>query len=1028
MADTTVTGRIGDMDVALINAASEATMMKLLESMNALSNKMGGSPSSRNSTDANSPQGQNTAAVAASTTAYNKSGQAVGAFAGAIADATKGVMNFAGNLIGGTFLALKNLTKELFLGGDKVSDFTKHLANLPSVFGMLGTVVHGLSSYLENTVDTFRSLSQVGAGSTGSLTEMRIMAAASGMSLERFSKTVIANAESMALFGPTVSAGAKEFGRLSRDIRNSEAGTRLMNMGFSIDEINETLITYANINSRMGRDRTRSDTELMQRAAEFGEELNRAAAATGLSRKAIGDTANALSKDAVIQSIMRKLGPEQAAEFKVAISSFTAKFKESAPAVLDVLSGFYNSDEARAFVSQAPEMANTINKLKKGEITQLDFHNRMIEQAQTRQRQIEKMGSAEIAAKRLIPGFLAYERSIYEMASGVIKNQEQIDAEIANQTRGDKIDEIYKTFQNTLENFRAAFALEILDSQVFKTFQQSLNDLLNDGPKLKEILNMVVAKFKSFLASVNQFLVDWKKFNFKEALNKAIVNLFDIKDSELWTKPDKSGEQTAISPAEALINKVGGAMLVGIKNMFSSLIDAAIEGAKEHWVAITATVVGLFVGGKILGAMFGGGNKKDAGGGEFSAMKALGGSFAQAASWLMKGVAIGGSMVAIGYGLGKLAEGIAPFKDIDVESLGKAGATLTVLTGAIMVLGKVLTGPQLAGFAIGTGAIAALGLALNAFPTDVLDSLSKMMATVFAGVATNVEKVFNGIGNIIGKITEMRTAMAKATTDQIKELANIPSENMLAAAAGIDAIKKALDGFNPGFLGGLSEGLGSLFGKDKIGPLEKLAELGPKLGTAAPGFTAFSQAMGGGFTVVGLSLNPQQTRSIEILSKEMPAYAAGLQTVSMMGPNLQGTATALKAFVEASQGVDLNKFIFSKEQSANLVDGTNKLKNLAVQLSNASKEFKKLDETGLKKIKEGVEGLSKAFKEFNESFIEKFLPKFEEMKSTTQEGLLTEVGSKLDTLNSNMSVLVGIERDSRGYLNTISTKSPGKVS
>jgi hypothetical protein len=424
----------------------------------------------------------------------------------------------------------------------------------------------------------------------------------------------------------------------------------------------------------------------------------------------------------------------------------------------------------------------------------------------------------------------------------------------------------------------------------------------------------------------------------------------------------------------------------------------------------------------------GGGNEKASGSGEFSAMKALGSSFADAAGWLMKGVAIGGSMVAIGYGLGKLAEGIAPFKDIDVESLGKAGATLTVLTGAIMVLGKVLTGPQLAGFAIGTGAIAALGLALNAFPTDVLDSLSKMMATVFAGVATNVEKVFNGISNIIGKITEMRTAMAKAATDQIKELASIPSDNMLAAAAGINAIKKALDGFSPGMFKGFSEMLGGMFASDKVGPLEKMAELGPRLGTAAPGFTAFREAMGGGFNVVGLSLNPQQTRSIEILSKEMPAYAAGLQTVSMMGPNLQGTATALQAFVEASQGVDLNKFIFSKEQSASLVDGTNKLKNLAVQLSNASKEFKKLDETGLKKIKEGVEGLSKAFKDFNESFIEKFLPKFESMKSTTQEGLLTEVGSKLDTLNSNMSALVGIERDSRGYLNTISTQRPGKIS
>ena len=240
MADTTVTGRIGDMDVALINAASEATMMKLLESMNALSNKMGASGNSSSST---STQEKSTAAVNSNTAAFNKAGQAVGAFAGAIADATKGLLNFTGNLIGGTFLALKNLTTELLFGGNKITDFTKHLANLPSVFGTLGSVVHTVAQFFQEGVETFRSLSQVGAGFSGSLSEMRIMAAQSGMTLDRFSKTVIANSESMALFGTSMSSGTQRFGKLSKELRESEAGARLMNMGFSIDEINETLIT-----------------------------------------------------------------------------------------------------------------------------------------------------------------------------------------------------------------------------------------------------------------------------------------------------------------------------------------------------------------------------------------------------------------------------------------------------------------------------------------------------------------------------------------------------------------------------------------------------------------------------------------------------------------------------------------------------------------------------------------------------------------------------------------------------------------
>jgi hypothetical protein len=277
MADTTVTGRIGDMDVALINAASEATLMKLLEQMSALNTKMGGS----GGTGQGGPQNQATA-VTNTTTAFNKAGQAVGAFAGAIADATKGLLNFAGHLLGGTYSAIKKLTTELLFGGDKITDFTKYLANLPSFLGRLGSVVHTVAQFFQEGVETFRSLSQVGAGFTGSLTDMRTMAAQSGMTLDRFSKTVIANSESMALFGTSVSSGTQRFGKLSKDLRESEAGARLMNMGFSIDEINETLITYAGINARMGRDRARSDTELMQRAAVFGEELNAAAAASGL--------------------------------------------------------------------------------------------------------------------------------------------------------------------------------------------------------------------------------------------------------------------------------------------------------------------------------------------------------------------------------------------------------------------------------------------------------------------------------------------------------------------------------------------------------------------------------------------------------------------------------------------------------------------------------------------------------------------------------------------------------------------------
>jgi hypothetical protein len=1032
MADTTVTGRIGDMDVALINAASEATMIKLLESMNALSNKIGAGGPGGNSGGA---QEKNTAAVNSNTTAFNKTGQAVGEFAGAIADATKGLLNFAGNLLGGTYSAIKKLTTELLFGGDKITDFTKHLANLPSFLGRLGSVVHTITQFFQQGVDTFRSLSQVGAGFTGSLTDMRTMAAQSGMTLDRFSKTVISNAESMALFGSSVALGAQRFGKLSKDLRSSEAGERLMNMGFSIDEINETLITYANINSRMGRDRARSDSELIQRAAEFGEELNAAAAATGLSRKAIGDAATALSKDAVIGSIKQRLGEEKGKEFEVSISAFVAKFGEVAPAALEVLAGFPKSPEAVAFASMAPEMAGTLAKLRSGQISGIEFQNAMVEAAQKRRDELLALSPSTLASRRLNAGFAQYEKSIMQLAAANVMSAEQVKEEMKRQANSKAVDAAFKQFDNLIETFRATFALKFLESDAFKEFEAVINGVLGKIPGFGNVLDALVDAFENVLRGVSQFISDWQALGFEAAFSNAMTSAQEAITK--WVRQN-TGKDSFYDKITTDISKaISRGIQDGAKSIWGSIKKFVDEFQTEILLGVGAFLA-YQLGKKAIGGIATGVGERigrgrggnTAGGESFSPLQALGNSFASAAGWLMKGAAIGASMIAIGFGFGKLAEGIAPFVDIDWETGGKAIAALSAMATTAALLGAFIVP-----IAKGSAAIGILGLAVSQFPAGTLTELAKLVESAFTGIGRALDGIasvfiapLKGISEIVDAFSRMQTAGTEAATASVKALSNIPAANMTAAAAGVDAIKKALEGFNPSFLTGLSEGLGSLFGKDNIGPLEKLAELGPKLGTAAPGFSAFKEATGSGFNIVGLSLNPQQTRSIEILSKEMPAYAAGLQTVSMMGPNLQGTATALKAFVEASQGVDLNKFVFTKEQSASLADGTNKLKNLAAQLSNASREFKKLDDTGLAKIKDGVEGLSKAFKDFNESFIEKFLPKFESMKSTTQEGFLTEVGSKLDTLNSTVTSLVGIERDSRGFLSTISTRSPGKIS
>ena len=1042
MADTTVTGKIGDQEVALINAASEATLQKLLESFEKMRTGQGGSGSSGTGAGGGGPATQQAQAKAttATTNAMNSAGQAVGKFAAAITDATGKLIGFAGELIGGTLKVAGDLAKELLAGGERVSDFTKHLANLPSIFGALGSVIHTLSSFIDKNIDIQRQLSQVGGTFGGSITEMRKAAAESGLGLDRFSKLVLENSTTMALFGSTVSQGAVRFGQMSKQMREGQVGKQLMSMGFTIDEINDSLVTYSNINARMGHDRARSDSELIERAGKFAEELNRSAIASGLNRAQLAKNVESMSKDVRIQALLKGIAdPEARDKARIALGKFYTEFEGAGDALLDLADGLPQGDEAKVLYNEVPEVAQAMKDLADGVISENEARNRIIAGSGRAADNLRNMSADTIQAMDAQrPGFAKMRMAILDMASKTQKSAAQIDEDNAKakaaSEKANALEKFYKSFTDVIVRFRALMEDTFLESEVFKELEKFAQSFTaNNGEKLNGVIKSIVSAFSGFLTEIGLFIKDVENVGFGEAIKTRfeafIKNLFNISDADLKGKngaPDKSIMEAIIGKT---VSAIGSAMVDGLKSFFKDNTLIAVVGAG---------IVGLFVAAKIadtvkgLFGMFGGGKAAGgaggaAAGGEFSAMKALGGSFAEAAGWLMKGVAIGASMVAIGFGLGKMAEGIAPFSKIEWETMGKAGATLTVLTGAIMLLGQVLEGPQIIAFGIGTAAIAALGLALRAFPADVLNSLGTMMATVFEGVAKNITAVFNGIGGIIDKITDMRTAMVKATTDQIKELANIPANNMLAAAAGIDAIKKALDGFSPGFLSGLSSGLGGLFAKDETSVLNKMAELGPRLGEAANGFTAFKSAIAG-MNLANLAMSNEQTASFVTLTENLPRFTATMTNLGAQASNISAAATAIGAFRTATEGFDLKEFTFSKEQLTNLADGTVKLRALSEQLKGAKDGFQKLDNQGLAKIKEGVEGLSKAFKDFNESFIDKFIPKLDALKSKTQEGLLNDLGTKLDTLNTSMSSLVSIETDSKKYLDTIAGKRPGVVS
>ena len=259
--------------------------------------------------------------------------------------------------------------------------------------------------------------------------------------------------------------------------------------------------------------------------------------------------------------------------------------------------------------------------------------------------------------------------------------------------------------------------------------------------------------------------------------------------------------------------------------------------------------VGLFTGalnlaGKGLGkiipggpAIKGGASKlgdiAKGGGSKLGAVPKGGGKIAGVAKNIAKvGVAAG---KGIGAFIGGILKGIA-------GGLASIANPATLLGLAAVVL--AINGIALA-IRIMTPAFEPIGKMMKSFGAsvrEVFGGLGDFVKDIGKTIEGIITKMGASIGAVIDKISGLQTAGTDATTKQIKELSAIPADGMFSAAKGIDAMKKALDGFGGGTLSKIGD---SLFGSG--GPIEKIIDLTkkvPELMKAAEAITVLGAAGG----------------------------------------------------------------------------------------------------------------------------------------------------------------------------------------
>ena len=191
----------------------------------------------------------------------------------------RGIGNLILNGIGSVLGSAVNLGKELAFGGDRMTDFAKHIP-------IVGEHLAVLTQFVDDNIDSFRQLAGVGIDFGESIFEVRRQTAIAGISLEAFQNVVANNSEVLAQFGGNAERGARAFAQVSGGVQ-ANLGPQLSRLGITMEEAGEMTASYLNIQTRVGRAQNMTQAQLSAGAGEYVLQLDRLSKITGKSREAL---------------------------------------------------------------------------------------------------------------------------------------------------------------------------------------------------------------------------------------------------------------------------------------------------------------------------------------------------------------------------------------------------------------------------------------------------------------------------------------------------------------------------------------------------------------------------------------------------------------------------------------------------------------------------------------------------------------------------------------------------------------------
>lgn len=728
--------------------AAEATLQEILKLMKAKSGGGGGASSA----DTKVQELYTTAVTRGTKTSTNNTK--------AVKENTESFISLS-SIMTGSFGALGRV---LMGATGLITNFGNSIASANTVgelveaIPVFGSLLGKVTGYFDESLSTFQQLSQVGGGFGNDMMAMRRAAAQSGMSLQQFAEVIGNNSANMTLLGGTVSEGASRFGRITRTLRQSEAG--LTRLGMTQQDVNEGFNEYIEMMASSGQLRGRSDRELTAGAASYLTEIDKLAKVTGKSRKELQEEMNSRMQAANFNILASKLSGDALTNF-TNNTQFTSDMMGSkfADALTDMADGVSQSEMAQVLEANVPGLKALAEANATGSISQEEYQSRLQALMPTITAFADSMGAAGVSA---FDGAGGLQDMADVTANARTFSERQLKAQqaAAEQQKRTNLMKPFTDFGQRIQEIRSKIEDALLESGVMDTLGTVLGSLSNVimevvegftkhfiGVATDDGFKQGVGSFKTKIEEMGKkaetFVRYLKTDEFKVKVDNFIQGLKDM-----WASVQAFGKDISEFGFVGAISKMlGGDGTETIGDMVKRKIG---EGLQSLWdnaglaTKIGAGLIALFTGAKIIGAlkngvgsMFGG---LFGGGGKDAPVKGPKGAGSA-------GKGVGAFVGNVGGGvLSGVAKGLAAFGNPQVAIGGAVLAGVILVIGAAVAGASWLVGKSLPTFAQGMKEFESLdGTALQAAGKGML-AVAGGMAAFGAGSAVA------GIGNAVGAI------------------------------------------------------------------------------------------------------------------------------------------------------------------------------------------------------------------------------------------------------------------------------------